>query len=130
VVNRIGENLPIINKNKASKKEEEKKLQDGRTQVLANEQTSKEDRPIGEHENKSSTLPLVEWEQIKHPPLPSPPPLPKFANEGGGSWLYLHFCLLSGTGSDSLVKSLAHGKKKLPNGLLSQMHEERLLGTQ
>jgi len=74
VVNRIGENLPIINKNKASKKEEEKKLQDGRTQVLANEQTSKEDRPIGEHENKSSTLPLVEWEQIKHPPFPSPPP--------------------------------------------------------
>jgi len=44
------------------------------------------------------------------PPPPPPPPPPQFAYEGGGSWLYLLSCLLSGRGSDSLVKR-ANGKK-------------------
>jgi hypothetical protein len=46
--------LPIINKTKHPTKGE-KKLQDGRTQVLANKESSKEDEPLGE------------WEQIKYP---------------------------------------------------------------
>jgi hypothetical protein len=41
-----------------------------------------------------------------------PQPSTQFAYEGGGSWLYLLFCLLSGTRSDSLVKRRADGKKK------------------
>jgi len=46
--------LPIINKTKHTTKGE-KKLQDGRTQVLANKESSKEGEPLGE------------WEQIKYP---------------------------------------------------------------
>jgi hypothetical protein len=69
------------------------------------------------------------WEHIIKHPFPLPPPPPQFAYEGGGSWLYLLFCLWSGTGSDRLVKREPM-VKKTAWWVLSQLHEEQLLGTQ
>jgi hypothetical protein len=48
------ENLPIINKTKHRTTKGKKKVQDGRTQVLANKETSKEGKSQG-NGNKSST---------------------------------------------------------------------------
>jgi hypothetical protein len=57
------ENLPIINKTKHLATKGKKKVQDGRNQVLANKETSKEGQITRE------------WEQIKYPnPYNSPPP--------------------------------------------------------
>jgi hypothetical protein len=58
--------LPIINKTKHPTKGE-KKLQDGRTQVLANKESSKECEPLGEREQIKYLEPLIVREtfQIK-----------------------------------------------------------------
>jgi len=48
------ENLPIINKTKHLATKGKKKVQDGRTQLLANKETSKEGKSQG-NGNKSST---------------------------------------------------------------------------
>jgi hypothetical protein len=50
--------LPIINKTKHPTKGE-KKLQDGRTQVLANKESSKEGEPLGEREQIKYPEPLI-----------------------------------------------------------------------